>query len=122
MPYEAARTDTVIAAACRAAGDAEAADVADRAAASVFRQLGADPAVAALPVAPPARPPSGSVLTARECDVLRLVAAGGTNRSIGSDLGLSEHTVARHLQNTFTKIGVSSRAAATAWAYEHDLL
>jgi len=78
--------------------------------------------VAALPIVPSVRPASGTVLSERECDVLRLVAAGGTNRSIGSDLGLSEHTVARHLQNTFTKIGVSSRAAATAWAYEHDLL
>ena len=122
MPYEAARTDTVIAAACRAAGDPEAADLADAAAASTFRRLGADPAVAALPLVRPVGPASDTVLSARECDVLRLVAAGGTNRSIGSDLGLSEHTVARHLQNIFTKIGVSSRAAATAWAYEHDVL
>jgi DNA-binding NarL/FixJ family response regulator len=61
-------------------------------------------------------------LTARECDVLRLVAAGKTNREIGAQLVISEHTVARHVQNTFTKIGVSSRAAATAYAYEHGIV
>ena len=54
--------------------------------------------------------------------MLRHVAAGKTNREIASDLYISEHTVARHLQNIFTKIGVSSRAAATAYAYEHGLV
>ena len=61
-------------------------------------------------------------LTAREQQVLRLVAAGHTNRSIGAELGLSERTVDRHMSNIFTKLGVSSRAAATALAYESDLL
>ena len=65
--------------------------------------------------------PAGG-LTARELEVLRLVATGKTNRSIAADLFLSEKTVARHVSNIFSKLGVSSRAAATAYAYEHDLV
>ena len=61
-------------------------------------------------------------LSARELEVLRLVAAGRTNRQIAASLVISEHTVARHLQNIFAKLGVSSRAAATAFAFEHDLV
>jgi len=61
-------------------------------------------------------------LTAREREVLRLVAAGRTNREIAAELVISEHTVARHLQNMFLKLGLSSRAAATAWAYEHGVI
>ncbi len=64
----------------------------------------------------------GGVLTERECEVLRLVTSGRTNREIGAELSISEHTVARHLQNIFTKLGLSSRAAATAYAYEHGLV
>jgi DNA-binding NarL/FixJ family response regulator len=62
------------------------------------------------------------VLTERERDVLRLVADGRTNREIGTELVISEHTVARHVQNIFAKLGVSSRAAATAHAYERHLV
>jgi DNA-binding NarL/FixJ family response regulator len=54
-------------------------------------------------------------------EVLRLVASGKTNRSIAGELVLSEKTVARHLSNIFTKLGISSRASATAYAYEHGL-
>ena len=54
--------------------------------------------------------------------MLRLVAAGQTNRSIAADLFLSERTVERHMSNIFTKLGVSSRAAATAYAYQHQLI
>ena len=61
-------------------------------------------------------------LTARELEVLRLVATGRTNREIARDLVVSEHTVARHVQNIFAKLHVSSRAAATAFAFEHDLV
>jgi DNA-binding NarL/FixJ family response regulator len=61
-------------------------------------------------------------LTAREVQVLGLVATGRTNRAIAERLGISEKTVARHLSNIFTKLGLSSRAAATAYAYQHDLL
>ena len=62
------------------------------------------------------------MLTDRECEVLRLVATGRTNREIAAELVISEHTVARHLQNIFTKLDLSSRAAATAYAYEHGLV
>ena len=54
--------------------------------------------------------------------MLRLVAAGRTNREIAATLVLSEHTVARHVQNIFAKLRVSSRTAATAFAFEHDLV
>lgn len=64
----------------------------------------------------------GSGLTAREVEVLRMVATGRTNRAIAGELFLSEKTVARHVSNIFMKLGVSSRAAATAYAYEHDLV
>ena len=60
-------------------------------------------------------------MTAREAEVLRLLAAGKTNRDIGVELVISEHTVARHIQNIYAKVGVSSRAAATAFAFAHDL-
>ena len=89
----------------------------------VFRQLGAAPDVArveALSGTGPAEPAGG--LTAREVEVLRLVAAGKTNREIAAALVISDHTVRRHLQNIFAKLGVSSRAAATAFAFEHDLV
>ena len=61
-------------------------------------------------------------LTAREVEVLRLVAAGKTNRAIASELVLSEKTVARHVSNIFVKLDLSSRAAATAYAYENELV
>ena len=61
-------------------------------------------------------------LTARECEVLRMVATGRTNREIAAELVISEHTVARHLQNIFSKLDLPSRAAATAYAYEHGLV
>ena len=68
----------------------------------------------------PAKAASG--LTAREVEVLRLVAAGNTNQKIAVTLAISAHTVRRHLQNIFDKIGVSSRAAATAFAFQHGLI
>ncbi len=61
-------------------------------------------------------------MSARELEVLRLVATGRTNRAIAGELFLSEKTVARHVSNIFVKLGVSSRAAATAYAYEHTLV
>ena len=70
------------------------------------------------------RAPSVDVhgLTARELQVLRLVAAGETNKAIATKLVLSERTVDRHVSNIFTKLGVSSRTAATAYTYEHQLI
>jgi DNA-binding NarL/FixJ family response regulator len=89
----------------------------------VFQQLGAAPDLArveALLRLASAAAPGG--LTTRELQVLRLVATGRTNRAIAADLFLSEKTVARHISNIFTKLGISSRAAATAYAYQHDLV
>jgi DNA-binding NarL/FixJ family response regulator len=122
-PYEAARARVVVALACRALGDEDAARMELDAARQVFERLSAGPdlaRVAALTGATRRR--TGSGLTAREVEVLRLVATGRTNRSIAAELFLSEKTVARHLSNIFTKLGVSSRAAATAYAYRHDLV
>jgi DNA-binding NarL/FixJ family response regulator len=104
-PYPAARVRRLQAEACRRLGDDDAAQMELRAAADVFEQLGARPDLAD-----------------REVQVLRAVAGGKTNRAVAADLFLSEKTVARHLSNIFTKLGVSSRAAATAYAYEHELV
>ncbi len=115
-PYEAARCAVLIGRARRSLGDDEGARLETDQARATFDRLGARPDLAALAGDRPAQ------LTAREQQVLRLVAAGHTNRSIGAELGLSERTVDRHMSNIFTKLGVSSRAAATALAYESDLL
>ena len=122
-PYEAARARVVVALACRALGDEDAARMELDAAGQVFERLAAGPDLArveALTGLAPGR--AGGGLTAREVEVLRLVATGRTNRAIAAELFLSEKTVARHLSNMFTKLGVSSRAAATAYAYQHDLV
>jgi DNA-binding CsgD family transcriptional regulator len=122
-PYEAARVRVLIGLACRQLGDQDGAAMELDAAGWVFRQLEAAPDLArveALTRKPAARPAGG--LTGRELEVLRLVAAGQTNRSIAADLFLSERTVERHVSNILTKLGVSSRAAATAYAYQHQLV
>jgi DNA-binding NarL/FixJ family response regulator len=122
-PYEVATTRVLLARACRAAGDEEGAEASLAAAASVFARLGAAldmREVEALRAARiPERLPCG--LTAREAEVLRLVATGLTNKQIGAELSLSGKTITRHLSNIFAKIGVSSRAGATAFAFEHRL-
>ncbi len=121
MPYEAARVRVLVAQACRGLGDADAAAMELDAARTVFEQLGAKPDLARLESLAGLR--SGTHgLTSRELEVLRLVAAGHTNRAIASQLVISEHTVARHLQNIFAKLGLASRTAASAFAYEHDLV
>jgi DNA-binding NarL/FixJ family response regulator len=124
VPYEAARVRVLSGLACRQLGDEETAKMELDAARWVFEQLGAAPDLArtqALFRGRAAAKPAGG-LTARELEVLRLVATGKTNRSIAADLFLSEKTVARHVSNIFSKLGLSSRAAATAYAYEHDLV
>ena len=122
-PYEAARTRVLVGLACRALNDADAGELELDAAAVTFRELGATPDLAwveALREEPAARPAGG--LTAREVEVLRLVASGKTNREVAADLVISERTVARHVSNIFDKLGVPSRAAATAYAYQHGLI
>jgi DNA-binding CsgD family transcriptional regulator len=118
-PYEAARVRVLMGLACLQRRDPDSADMEFDAARLVFEGLGAVPDVARVQAL--ARAPATGVLTAREAQVLRLVATGMTNRAIAAELFLSEKTVARHVSNIFTKLGVSSRAAATAYAYEHGL-
>lgn len=119
--YEAARTRLQLGRACRAAGDEDSARMEIEAAAVVFAQLGAAPLQAeAEALLGRRRGPDG--LTAREVEVLRLVAAGKSNPAIAAELFLSEKTVSRHLSNIFTKIDVTSRTAAAAYAYAHHLV
>jgi DNA-binding CsgD family transcriptional regulator len=119
-PYEAARTRVQMGLACLARQERDSADMEFDAARLVFEQLGAAPGVARVQAL--CRGPTAGGLTTREAQVLRLVATGMTNRAVAAELFLSEKTVARHVSNIFTKLGVSSRAAATAYAYEHGLV
>jgi len=122
-PYEAARVRVRLGRACREVGDLDGATLEFDAAREVFVRLGADPDLAWLERESGGQAP-GLVggLSAREVEILRLVAAGRTNRAIAADLTISERTVDRHVSNIYTKLDVSTRAAATAWAYEHGLV
>ncbi|WP_412542964.1 LuxR C-terminal-related transcriptional regulator [Longispora sp. K20-0274] len=120
MPYEVARTRVLVADACRALGDTDSAAMELHSARATFEQLGAAPDVARLSGPPASAVTSG--LTARELQVLALVASGRSNRTIAAELVLSEKTVARHVSNILTKLAVPSRSAATAYAYEHHLV
>lgn len=126
----------LLAAACQAVDDHDRASLECDAARQVFEELGAAPALAHLEqlAARSAAGPSSAgptstdadsaapPITDRELEVLRLVAAGDTNREIAGELFISEKTVERHLANIFTKLGVANRAAATAHAYDHGYL
>lgn len=117
LPYELARTRLDLGRALRARGDDEGADLEFEAARAVFVDLGAIPDVRIVDdLAHQARSEWPAGLTDREVEVLRMLVSGATNRSIAADLVLSERTVDRHVSNIFTKIDVSSRSAATAWA------
>jgi DNA-binding NarL/FixJ family response regulator len=123
VPYEVARVRALTGMACRALGDDDGAELELDAARSAFAELGATPdvaLVASLTRLAALALPGG--LTAREVEVLGLVAKGGTNRDIAQELVISEKTVASHVSHIFTKLGLTSRAAATAYAYEHGLL
>ena len=121
-PYDAARARVLIGAACAALGDEDSAHIEWSGARSTFEQLGAAPDLERLAAIMGAGLPAPAGLTARELDILRLVATGKTNRAIGDELVISEKTVARHISNIFTKLDVSSRSAATAFAYDHGLV
>jgi DNA-binding CsgD family transcriptional regulator len=122
-PHEAARVRLLIGLACRKLGDEEAATMELDAARGVFAQLGATPDLARLEaLAHRDAAAKAHGLTARELQVLRLLATGTTNHAIADELFVAEKTVDRHVSNIFTKLGVSSRAAATAYAYQHRLL
>jgi ATP/maltotriose-dependent transcriptional regulator MalT len=122
-PYEAARQRVLIGSACRALGDEDTATLEFEAAREVFMELGATWDLARVDsLVPKAASLDAHGLTKRELEVLRLVAAGNSNREIASVLVISEHTVARHLQNIFAKLGVSSRTGASEFAFEHELV
>lgn len=122
-PYEAARVRVLVGRAYRALGDDDGAEMEFDAARAVFLELGAAPDIARLEELSRRgeRKLTGG-LTLREVEVLRLVATGMTNRAIAAELVISEKTVARHVSNIFDKLSVASRAAATAYAYEHGLV
>ncbi|WP_261720191.1 LuxR family transcriptional regulator [Streptomyces sp. FZ201] len=122
-PYEAARVRLQMARAYRQVGDHDTAGMELRAAREVFQRLGAVPALEQVRelMGDTVRAGVGG-LTPREVEVLRLIATGASNQQIADRLVISDRTVARHVSNMFTKLGVSSRAAATAYAYEHDLV
>ena len=122
-PYEEARARMLVGLACRAVGDHDAAGLELEAAREVFDALGAAPDLARVGLLNTGAPDTAEHgLTQRELEVLRLVAAGHTNKVIAARLVLSERTVDRHVSNIFAKLCVPSRAAATAYAYEHGLV
>ena len=121
-PYEVARTRELVGLACRALGDDDAATLELEAARAAFEQLSAQPDVERVAAHFAGERPSSHGLTPRELDVLRLVASGRSNKQIAAELVISEHTVARHVQNILAKLDVSSRTAAASFAYEHQLV
>ena len=122
-PYLAARIRVLVGRACRALGDNDGAALELSAAREVFEELGAAPDIAKLQAERQDSARSNDHgLSPRELQVLRMVASGRTNKAIAAELCLSERTVDRHVSNIFVKTDVSTRAAATAFAYEHDLV
>lgn len=122
MPYETAKGAVLLGRGCLALGDRTAAELEFDKARETFAQLGAKPDLAALRSVTGEAPSESGGLSARELEVLAHVADGKTNREIAEALTVSQHTVGRHVENIFAKLGVSRRSAATAYAYEHDLL
>ncbi|NGO54841.1 response regulator transcription factor [Mesorhizobium camelthorni] len=122
-PYAAARVRVLIGLACRAVGDDDGTSLEIDAARSIFERLGATPDLARIDSLMKCAPSGHSHgLTPRELQVLRLVATGESNKAVADELFLSERTIERHLSNIFTKLDLSTRTAATAWAYEHSLI
>jgi DNA-binding CsgD family transcriptional regulator len=122
VPYEAGRVRVLIGLACRELGDKDGAEMELDAARRVFSQLAAAPDLARVEALSGRADAGAGGLTARELQVLRLVAAGETNKAIAAELFVSERTVDRHMSNIYAKLGVSSRAAATAHAYQRGLI
>ena len=128
MPYEAARTGVLVGLACAALGDVTTASLEFDNAEATFASLGAESDLARLRrladgLGIQSRPEaSGAGLTVRELEVLAHVAAGKTSPEVAEELTISQHTVGRHLENIYAKLGVRNRAAATAFAYKHGLL
>lgn len=121
-PYEAARVRELVGLACRALADEDTAALELEAARGAYAELGAMPDLTRVDSFTGTARGDAHGLTARELEVLRHLASGETNKAIAAQLVLSERTVDRHVSNIFAKLGVSSRAAATAYAYEHRLV
>ncbi len=121
-PYLAAKIRVTLAEAYVALGDRDGAELEISGARQVFTELGASPDLRALASREERKQKSRLALTPRELEVLGLLAQGLTNKSIARRLFVSERTVDRHVSNIFNKIDVSSRAAATAYAYEKGLV
>ena len=122
VPYEAARCRVLSGRACRELGDEDSALMEFEAARAVFLELGVRPEIDAVDsLSGQKLGDTGQSLTPRELEVLRLIAAGKSNRAIAAELYLSEKTVARHVSNILTKLSLSSRSAATAYAYQNGL-
>jgi DNA-binding NarL/FixJ family response regulator len=120
VPHQAARVRVLIGVACRELGDDASAELEFEAARSMLGELSARPDLERLARIVGSPRPGG--LSRRESEVLALVAAGKTNRAIATELFISEKTVARHVSNIFAKLGLSSRAEATGYAYKHGLV
>jgi DNA-binding CsgD family transcriptional regulator len=120
VPYEVATAHLLLSRAARSHGDDDTATRSLQAATAIFERLGAV-IEAGNPPEPASAAPLPAGLTAREAEVLSLVASGRTNKEIAAALYLSERTVARHLSNIFTKVGVTSRTAAAAFAFERGI-
>jgi ATP/maltotriose-dependent transcriptional regulator MalT len=120
VPYEVATANTLLGQACRQAGDEDAAQQSFSRARALFEHIGARLDARVIKTAGPTPAPAG--LTNREVQVLNLIAEGKANKEIAAQLQLSTKTVSRHLTNIFTKLGVTSRAAATAFAYQNHLI
>ncbi|MFF5290617.1 LuxR family transcriptional regulator [Paractinoplanes globisporus] len=121
VPYEAARTRVLIGLACRALGDEGSAGLELDAARRAFAELGAGPDAERVRALTGGAGPAAAGLSPRELDVLRLVAAGKSNRAIAVELVISERTVERHVSNIFGKLGVASRTAAAGYAFVHGI-
>ncbi len=121
-PYDCARARVLLGLACRVLGDHDGAAWEFDAAGTAFSQLGAAPDLARLDTFTRGAPPRPHGLSPRELQVLRLVAAGRSNKAIAAELVLSERTVDRHVSNILAKLGVGSRSAATGYAHQHDLV
>jgi ATP/maltotriose-dependent transcriptional regulator MalT len=123
VPYEAARAEMQMGVAYRALGDFDTSEMELEAARRAFKALGAGPDLQRLEEVSRARDKTANGgLSTREVQVLQLVARGKSNRGIAQELGISEKTVARHMSNIFTKLDLSGRAAATAYAFRHKLV
>jgi DNA-binding CsgD family transcriptional regulator len=123
MPYNEAQTCLLLALVCEKRGDRDGRGLEIETARRIFTHLNAKPDLARIrKQSDDAWHQRTGPLSEREAQVLRLLAAGKTNRAIADDLFISEKTVARHMSNIFGKLGVSSRTGATAWAFRHNLI